>query len=504
MDSTERPGSAADAHLLVDLVHAVLARHERPGWTVEPAPEWCRVRPPSTVARPHGWKLHVAATPLSAPLVLARSAELLVGHGCAFKFGTDIARVAALVDGRYDRAAAGKFITCYPRDDAQFRAVAADLHRATDGLPGPRILSDRQFEPGSLVHFRYGEFVAVRVFTDDGTFRTRMAGPDGTQIEDERRPWFSPPDWAGSPFPGPAVAAAAAPESVLLGGRFRVRGAIRHANKGGVYRALDERDGARVVVKQARAHVGSTLDGSDVRDLLRTEARMLDLLTPLGVAPAVVALFTEQDDLFLAEEELPGTPLSGWIRDLADGGTPAPPDAMAMAGRLVDLVSIVHSAGLVIRDFKPGNVMVGTAGAVKLIDAEFVAAAGEQCRAAGTPGFLAPEVWAAGRQGRRLTAAPQADLYSLGVTLFCALTALPAAWVSGQPAAPPSDADLEQVLARIAADHPVLDAFIPLIAGLAAAEPEHRWSLPRAQEYLEGMDSRAPRAGSGTTAPGLG
>jgi ABC-type multidrug transport system fused ATPase/permease subunit len=49
----------------------------------------------------------------------------------------------------YPREGAGKFITVYPADDAQLVALAEQLHRATEGVPAPAILSDRPYLPGS-------------------------------------------------------------------------------------------------------------------------------------------------------------------------------------------------------------------------------------------------------------------------------------------------------------------------------------------------------------------
>jgi len=273
---------AADSLLLLDVARAVLDRCGGQHWTFQPSEPWCYVRPPAAVSRKHGWKLHVAATPLSAPLVLARAAEVLVRRQASFKFATDLYRVAQLVSPWYDRGSGGKFITVYPRDDEQFRMLAGELDRAIDGLAGPRILSDKQFRQGSLVHYRYGAFTRDRVFTDDGIFESIMVGPDGSHVRDERRAWPTPPLWAPQPFPEAPVAAAAAPTSVLLADRFRVTGTVRHANKGGVYRAVDEADGSDVIVKHARAHVGADLDGTDVRDRLREEARMLDILLKLN------------------------------------------------------------------------------------------------------------------------------------------------------------------------------------------------------------------------------
>ena len=63
-----------------------------------------------------------------------------------------------LNNGLYGHGQVGKFITVYPSNDKQALQLAVALHEATDGLPGPRIRTDRPLRPGSLVHYRYGAF----------------------------------------------------------------------------------------------------------------------------------------------------------------------------------------------------------------------------------------------------------------------------------------------------------------------------------------------------------
>ena len=82
-----------------------------------------------------GWKLHVSATQLAAPVVLARVADTVVRNGCAFKFARGLNQLWGLLSNQYDRGVGGKFITVYPEDDEQFRRLAAELDRVTDGLP---------------------------------------------------------------------------------------------------------------------------------------------------------------------------------------------------------------------------------------------------------------------------------------------------------------------------------------------------------------------------------
>jgi hypothetical protein len=483
---------SADSVLLIDVVQAVLHRNGGQRWVVAPGDAWCAVQPPEGRSRRHGWKLHVSATPLSAPLVLARSAEVLVQHGCPFKFATDVARVAELVGIWFARGSAGKFITAYPHSDEQFRRLADELHRATAGLAGPRILSDKQFAENSLVHYRYGAFSDDAVFTDDGVYESRLVGPDGSVVLDERKAWFTPPPWAPVPFPEQSAAATVAPESPVLGGRFRVRTVIRHANRGGIYRATDERNGADVLVKQARPHVGAMLDGTDVRDRLREEARMLDLLSPLALFPATVALFEEQGHLFLAEEWIPGTTIDRYL-----AGRPITQvDVVGLAGRLVAAALSVHEAGLAIRDLKPANVMVTPAGTVRMIDAEHVAALGQKAYPAFTRAFAAPEVRPARMPAEVTTLAQAADCFSLGVTVFSMLTAMSdVEWIFGSPSAPRSDRERDALVSTVLADHKAPAAFGRLIAGLTRTDPARRWPSKRAEEFLSSLpDARKARA----------
>ncbi|WP_406053782.1 class IV lanthionine synthetase LanL [Streptomyces sp. NBC_01077] len=477
--------TSADSVLLIDVARAVLDRCGGQRWSIKPSEAWCYLSPPDGHSREHGWKLHVSATPLSAPLVLARAGEVLVKAGCAFKFGTDLPRVAQLVNQWYSRGGGGKFITVYPKDDAQFRELAEQLHEATAGLPGPGILSDKRLRPGSLVYYRYGEISGSgqRFFNDDGTFERRMVGPDGTAVEDERNAWFSPPAWATSPFPDEEVETPQTPASVLLGDRYRVLKAIRHANKGGVYRAVDERDGSDVVIKQARAHVSSELDGTDVRDRLRQEARMLQELQPLDVAPACLELMQLEDDLFLVQEQVPGQTMEKWAQGNGGASRLSRAEALETATRLVGLVEKIHQGGYVIRDLKTSNLMMLPDGDLRIIDVEYVTRIDTVCRPIGTPHFMAPELAKKDEASKVATAAT--DCYSLGATLFHAITGLSPSWLARK-----SDAtrqEIEETLAQIVGSYPALPDFADLILNLTEPDPEQRWTLPQARERLTAL-----------------
>lgn len=500
----ERP---ADLALLPDLVRAAIARSvtgagagaASADWAVEPGDFWCHVVPAGAARRAQGWKLHVSATPLSAPLALARSAEVLVAHRAAFKFAGSPARVAALVSGRYERGGGGKFLTVYPADDDHFRLLAEELHLATVGLPGPAVLSDRRYLPGSQVSYRYGVFAAAPGLTPDGCFAARLTDPEGRPVADERNAWFSPPVWAGDPFPdrpsAPARSTATA-RPVLLNDRYLVRGAIQHSNKGGVFRAEDTRTGAQVVVKQARPHVGAGLEGLDVRDLLRREAALLDRFG--GVAPdrvpRLVEVFEQQGSEFLATGSVPGATLRRTVAErLMRDGTACPddPTADSLVRQLVDLVGTAHELGVTLHDFNPNNVMATPDGRLLLIDLEMAAKEGELWVLGATPGYTAPELRALDQVAP--AAAPGVDLYALGATVLHALSGADPLFAPDRPGAGarPEEERLAGLVGLLARDNPLVHRFSPLIRGLTRDDPADRWTLERAGRFLTGAGAGA-------------
>ncbi|WP_159046072.1 class IV lanthionine synthetase LanL [Streptomyces sp. WM6372] len=492
---------AADGFRLQGLARAVLAEHGARDWTVTEDEAWCRVMPPERDERIQGWKLHLSATRLSAPEVVHRAATVLVAAGCGFKFAKSIAVVEEMTSDRYDRAQCGKIVTCYPADDEQLRRLAAALDEATAGLPGPAILSDRRLRPGSLVHYRYGVYGGVPVLTNDGSHQLRVQAPDGTTLEDLRKPWFCPPAWAVSPFPAePSAAPAAAPSAprtpgpVLLADRFEIREAIRHSARGGIYRAIDHRTGADVVVKQARAHVGTRVTGEDARDALRHESAVLAELD--GIAAGHVELFDVDGHTFLVQESLPGSTLTQWVQDELDrtdrtaGLDPA--RVVETARRLAALLALVQDRGMVYRDFTPNNIIVGPDGGLRLIDPELAVRPGQWATRGFTDGFAAPEVL----RGPRFGPMPglESDLYSLGGVLFYLAVGTAPAFPKSRPEPSSPRPRLTGLLTMSGVRNRAARLLAPAVLGLTHEEPGARWTLARLGEFLDGLDADAPVA----------
>ncbi|MBB2910585.1 tRNA A-37 threonylcarbamoyl transferase component Bud32 [Streptosporangium becharense] len=468
-----------DPDLLRDIVAAELDRAETREWSITEDGFWCKVAPKTHELPDQGWKLHVSATMLSAPVVLSRVARVLAEAGCAFKFPARLRDYWDLLQPHCSRAQAGKFVTVYPRDDAESVRLAALLDEATRGLPGPVILSDRPYRPGGIVHYRYGAFSGHRVLGNDGFYEIRLRSPEGRFVLDERQPRFSPPSFAVCPFEAPQAQRRSGASSVMLNDRFVVREAVRHANRGGVYLAEDTKTGRQVVVKEGRPHACADLGGRDARDRIATERSSLERLAGSGAVPALVDFFEQGGHVFLVEEFIPGITLQRWSDGNAGplGESGFGNDAAAVlpiAGRLVELVKAVHEREYVFRDLSPNNVMLLPDGGLRLIDLEHATVPGTVVMVGGTKGYLAPELAEHGGEFRPAPE-PAADLYSLGAMMYFLA-------VGAHPDPP--------VLPRIAAAStagPTLALLRPLVEGLMATEPQRRWSLADCERFLAGL-----------------
>lgn len=179
---------------------------------------------------------------------------------------------------------------------------------------------------------------------------------------------------------------------------------------GKVWRATDLELRRVVALKRS-----STGDGEETRREARIGAGLHH--------PNVISVFdvvTENDNRWLVMEYLPARSLAETCR--SDG--PVAPDRVAVIGaQIATALSAMHAKGMVHRDITPANILVADDGTAKLADLGI--AAWDQltmtgtARAAGTPGYLAPEVLAGG------SATPASDLYALGVTLSAALEGSP-------------------------------------------------------------------------------
>ena len=380
---------------------------------------WLRVTSDRSHIPEQGWKLHVSAGVGSAPAVLRQALTVLLAEDVAFKVAASPTALAALNDGAGGLGQVGKFITVYPRDEAQLVSLAVALDEVTRGLRGPRIPSDRPLRPGSLVHYRYGGCGDRTMQTALGQVLPALVTPAGGLEPDTRRPGDRSPSWADDPLLAAGVAEEPPPRSPLIAGRYLILSTIHQSARGAVHAAVDTATRRLCVLKQALRDAQMTDDGQDARDRLRHEAAVLHRLAPDSRFPAPLELREDEDDLYLVMEHAAGETLERRLGDdLSRGVLPAAARVVAWGRELVAMLAAIHDAGIVYRDLKASNVIVAPDGRLRLVDFDLAhdLAAPSPPLGRGTPGSMSPQ------QAAGDPPAVSDDIYALGALLFLLTT----------------------------------------------------------------------------------
>ncbi|OJF11997.1 class III lanthionine synthetase LanKC [Couchioplanes caeruleus] len=409
---------------------ALFAAASRPvptGWQREALDDWLVYAPTGGSLPNQGWKIHVSACLDNAERVLDVVLDYCVAHAVAFKF---IHGPAALLmrNAKYARrGTSGKFVTIYPRDEAELELVCKELGELLRGEPGPYILSDLRLGTGPL-HVRYGGF-AARYCVVDGVVEPAISDPSGRLVPDRRDPVFRTPEWISLPaFLAPDLAARNATTTADL--PYRIDRVIHFSNGGGLYAATDTRSGDRVVLKEARPHAGLDATGADAVTRLGHEHDALRRLSGLAV-PRVHDRFRLGEHEFLALEYIDGTPLNKVLVEryplidaTADPQRYAAYAAWAMRiHRQVErTIEAIHERGYVYGDLHLFNVLVRTGDpegdTVALVDFEVAGPVGGYRRPGlRNQGFAAPRE-VGGRDIDRFA------LACLKLALFLPLTAM--------------------------------------------------------------------------------
>ncbi|MEU2725820.1 Stk1 family PASTA domain-containing Ser/Thr kinase [Streptomyces smyrnaeus] len=288
----------------------------------------------------------------------------------------------------------------------------------------------------------------------------------------------------------------------VLDGRYRVEARVAIGGMATVYRAVDTRLDRVLALKVM--HTSLSADDTFVTRFIR-EAKSAARLAH----PNVVGVFDQGTDgtyVYLAMEYVEGCTLRDVLRAR---GALRPRAALDILEPVLAALGAAHRAGLVHRDVKPENVLIGDDGRVKVADFGLVRAVDSQTSATtdsilGTVSYLAPEQIEDG------AATPRTDLYSCGVMLYEMLTG----------AKPHSGSSPAQVLyLHLNKDMPAPSAAVPgmaaaldaLVARATARAPEERpedavallseTRTARAGLSDEELDAVPPQAKDGGTGP---
>ena len=200
----------------------------------------------------------------------------------------------------------------------------------------------------------------------------------------------------------------------LLGGRYLLEEQVAGGGMASVWRAHDEVLARTVAVKVLHDHLAAD---PGFRERFRREAVAAAKLTH----PHIVSLYDtgrEDDRVYLVLEYVEGATLA---QVLAHHGALAPAVATALAQRVAGALDHAHERGLVHRDVKPANILLGADGLVKVTDFGIAKAEGDTSgltrtgAVMGTAAYVAPEQIVGGDVDGK------ADQYALGCVLYEAL-----------------------------------------------------------------------------------
>jgi serine/threonine protein kinase len=271
------------------------------------------------------------------------------------------------------------------------------------------------------------------------------------------------------------------PAGRVVAGRYALRSVLGRGGMGVVWLATDRVLERQVAVKEISFSLAHDEEERRVlRERTMREARAAARL----VHPCVTAVYDvveEHGKPWLVMEHVPAASL----QELLESSGPLPPREAARIGLdVLAALEAAHAAGILHRDVKPANVLVGPDGHAHLTDFGIATTTGDSSLTTrgsfiGSPSYMAPERVSGEDPG------PAADLWSLGATLYAAVEGRPP-YDRGEPLA---------TLTAVVTDHPApalrAGALEPVLRGLLTKDPALRSRPADVRRQLEAVQASA-------------
>jgi eukaryotic-like serine/threonine-protein kinase len=265
----------------------------------------------------------------------------------------------------------------------------------------------------------------------------------------------------------------------LIGGRYLLQRSVGRGAMGTVWLGTDQTLHRDVAVKQ----MGS-MPSEDAAGTARAmrEARSAAAMNHRN-AVSIYDVVDHENAPWLVMEYFPSRTLGDIIKE---DGPMSPERAAHIGAQVADALSDAHKLGIMHRDVKPGNVLVGDGDHAKISDfgiarAEMDATLTQTGMMTGTPAYLAPEQATGG------SPSAASDVWALGATIYAAVEGDPPYGTQGNPL---------QVLSRIVSE-PVprpehAGPLLPVLGEMLSKDPRSRPTMAEVVSRLADLDDEAP------------
>ncbi|MBV6696492.1 serine/threonine-protein kinase [Kitasatospora aureofaciens] len=275
----------------------------------------------------------------------------------------------------------------------------------------------------------------------------------------------------------------------LLAGRYRLDTVLGRGGMGTVWRAEDEMLGRVVAVKELRMN-GSVEEEEKHRLIVRTlrEAKATARIRH-NSAVTVFDVVDEDDRPWIVMELVESRSLADVIKE---DGPLTPARAAEIALDVLGVLIAAHALGILHRDVKPSNVLIGDDGRVVLTDFGIASVEGDASVTStgmlvGAPSYISPE------RARGQKPGPPADLWSLGGTLYAMVECRPP-YDRGSALATLTAVMTEELATPLNAG-----PLLPVIEGLLEKDPAERLDASQTRSMLKRVVAEATAKAESTT-----
>ena len=284
----------------------------------------------------------------------------------------------------------------------------------------------------------------------------------------------------------------------VIAGRYRLQAPIGRGAMGVVWRARDQLLDRDVAIKEVQ--IADTLTDAERATAFQRTLREAKTAARLN-HPAVVTVYDVVEDGGRPWIVMQLVDAQSLDQVLGDSGPLSPRRAADMARQLLSALSVAHAAGVMHRDVKPSNVLIGSDDRAVLTDFGIATFADDPKltqtgMVMGSPGFTAPE------RIRGEDASPASDLWSLGATVYAAVEGHGPFEQRGG-----AITTMSAIINEDAPEAPTAGALGPVIAALLRREPTDRPDASAAArmitDVLPLLADRAPGSPPGYEATAL-